>query len=70
MTATGTAFLKIQEVADLFSISRSTAFRMMQQQGWPRHQFGGETRFSDEAARADTLPAPGAQKVEARLQTC
>lgn len=44
--------LKIKEVADLFQISRSTAFRMMKAQSWPRHKFGTEIRFSTQDIEA------------------
>jgi len=34
----GPEFRKIQDVANLFRISRSTAFRMMKEQGWAEAQ--------------------------------
>ena len=59
-------FRKIHEVAALFRISRSTAFRMMKAQSWPRHKFGTEIRFSREdveAIRAMNHQAPPPPKV-------
>lgn len=35
-------FLKLAEVAALFQISRSTAYRLKKDQGWPSHRFGTE----------------------------
>lgn len=65
-------FRKIQEVADLFRISRSTAFRMMKEQGWPRHKFGTEIRFSAEdvaAIRAMNREVPPVPKVAPTVGT-
>lgn len=39
-------FIKIDEVARIFGISRSTAFRLKKAQHWPCHLFGTEIRFS------------------------
>jgi excisionase family DNA binding protein len=55
--------LTIGELAALFKISRSTAYRLKKEQRWPSHRFGTEIRFSAEdveaikALNADT-PAP------------
>lgn len=35
------------DVARLFGISRSTAFRMKKAQSWPHVRFGTEIRFTD-----------------------
>jgi excisionase family DNA binding protein len=37
----------ITEVARLFGISRSTAYRLKKQDQWPHHLFGTEIRFSE-----------------------
>jgi len=37
----------IGEVAELFKISRSTAYRMKKADSWPHHRFGTEIRFSE-----------------------
>jgi excisionase family DNA binding protein len=42
----------ISEVAELFQISRSTAYRLKKQDSWPNHRFGTEIRFSDEDIEA------------------
>ena len=39
-------FIDIGEVAKLFGISRSTAFRLKKAESWPHHRFGTEIRFS------------------------
>ena len=65
-------FRKIQEVAELFRISRSTAFRLMKEQGWPRHKFGTELRFSKEdveAIRAMNREVPPGPKVTPNVGT-
>ena len=38
--------LSIGDVAIIFGISRSTAFRMKKQQSWPHVRFGTEIRFT------------------------
>jgi excisionase family DNA binding protein len=38
----------IGEVARLFGISRSTAYRLKKADSWPFHRFGTEIRFSAE----------------------
>jgi excisionase family DNA binding protein len=51
----------IGEVAELFKISRSTAYRLKKADSWPHHRFGTEIRFSDEdieAIRAKYQQAP------------
>ena len=40
--------LTIGEVAALFKISRSSAYRLKKQDNWPCHRFGTELRFSPE----------------------
>ena len=40
--------LTITELAELFKISRSTAYRMKKEQSWPHIRFGTEIRFSPE----------------------
>lgn len=47
-------FRRIEEVARLFRISRSTAFRLMKEQGWSRHKFGIELRFSSSGSARKT----------------
>jgi excisionase family DNA binding protein len=42
----------IGEVARLFGISRSTAYRLNKQDNWPNHRFGTELRFSAEDIEA------------------
>jgi excisionase family DNA binding protein len=42
----------IGEVAALFQISRSTAYRLNKQDSWPNHRFGTELRFSAEDIEA------------------
>ena len=37
----------IGEVAEMFKISRSTAYRMKKADSWPHHRFGTEIRFSE-----------------------
>jgi len=53
----------IGEVAELFKISRSTAYRLKKQDSWPSHRFGTEIRFSPEdvaaiQAKYAQTPAP------------
>ena len=54
----------IGEVARLFGISRSTAYRLKKQDDWPHHRFGTEIRFSEDdietirAKYAQTPPEP------------
>lgn len=40
------------DIAEMFGISRSTAFRLKKQQGWPCVRFGTELRFTDEDVAA------------------
>lgn len=42
----------ISDVAELFGISRSTAFRLKKQQSWPHVRFGTEIRFTPEDVQA------------------
>ncbi|MFC8037806.1 helix-turn-helix transcriptional regulator [Paenarthrobacter sp. NPDC057355] len=45
--------LTTEEVAALFQISRSTAYRLKKKDSWPHHQFGErEIRFSAEDVKA------------------
>ena len=44
--------LTITELAELFKISRSTAYRMKKEQRWPHIRFGTEIRFSQENLEA------------------
>lgn len=62
---------KIEEVAAMFQISRSHAYRMKREQNWPHHVFGSEIRFSVEDIQAiqamhhkkpDPQPEPGRRK--------
>lgn len=53
----------IGQVAEMFQISRSTAYRLKKAQRWPCHMFGTEIRFSEadiEAIKAlnQQTPAP------------
>jgi len=53
----------IGEVAALFNISRSTAYRLKKSDSWPCHLFGTEIRFSAEdvaaiQAKYAQTPAP------------
>ena len=43
---------KIEEVAAMFKISRSHAYRLKREQQWPHHMFGSEIRFSAEDIQA------------------
>lgn len=49
----------IGDVADLFQISRSTAYRLKKQDNWPHHRFGTEIRFSE--ADVEAIQAKYAQ---------
>ncbi|MBT2568091.1 helix-turn-helix domain-containing protein [Arthrobacter sp. ISL-85] len=65
-------FRRIHQVAELFQISRSTAFRLMKEQAWPRHKFGTELRFSKEdveAIRAMNHEVPARPKVTPNVGT-
>jgi excisionase family DNA binding protein len=59
--------LTISQVAEMFQISRSTAYRLKKEQRWPHIRFGTEIRFSAEnveaikALNAQT-PAPEPRK--------
>lgn len=44
--------LTIGEVAKLFKISRSTAYRLNKADKWPNHRFGTELRYSPEDVAA------------------
>lgn len=41
-------FYTITEVAELFRITRSHAYRLKKQDNWPHHMFGDSLRFSPE----------------------
>jgi len=45
-------FYTITQVADLFSITRSHAYRLKKADRWPCHMFGDSLRFSPEDIRA------------------
>ena len=45
-------YLRIEDVAEMFQISRSEAFRLKKEQGWPSHRFGRSLRFSPEDIKA------------------
>jgi predicted DNA-binding transcriptional regulator AlpA len=40
------------DIAEMFGISRSTAFRLKRQQAWPCVRFGTEIRFTNEDVAA------------------
>lgn len=42
----------IEELAQMFKISRSHAYRLKQQQKWPHHMFGTQIRFSVDDIKA------------------
>ncbi len=44
--------LTIGQVAEMFQISRSTAYKLKKQQAWPHILFGTEIRFSAEDVEA------------------
>ena len=44
--------ITIGELAELFQISRSTAYRLKKDQRWPCIRFGTEIRFSQENVEA------------------
>lgn len=44
--------ITIGELAELFQISRSTAYRLKKSQAWPHIRFGTEIRFSPENVEA------------------
>ena len=44
--------ITITELAALFQISRSTAYRMKKEQRWPHVRFGTEIRFTAEDVEA------------------
>lgn len=57
--------LTIGELAALFKISRSTAYRLKKEQRWPCHRFGTEIRFSQadvQAIQALNAQAPAPEK--------
>ena len=65
-------FLDIGQVAQIFGISRSQAYRMNKAQQWPHHRFGTEIRFSEEdiqAIAALNKQEPPAKKVVPNVGT-
>jgi len=62
----------IGEVAALFNISRSTAYRLKKSDSWPCHLFGTEIRFSQEdiaAIQAKYAKAPAPDRRAPRIGT-
>jgi len=56
-------YITIGEIAVMFKISRSTAYRFKKRDSWPCHLFGTEIRFSPEdvatiQAKYAQTPAP------------
>jgi len=64
--------ITIGELAELFKISRSTAYRMKKEQNWPHIRFGTEIRFSQEnleAIKALNAQTPAPDRRAARIGT-
>jgi len=64
--------ITIGELAELFQISRSTAYRLKKSQNWPCHRFGTEIRFSPEnieAIKALNAQAPPEPRRAPRVGT-
>lgn len=64
--------LTIGQVAEMFQISRSTAYKLKKSQGWPCILFGTEIRFSPEdieAIKALNKQEPPAKKVVPNVGT-
>lgn len=64
--------IKIDELARLFGISRSTAYRLNKADSWPNHRFGTELRFSVEdieAIRAKYQQTPSEPRRTPRVGT-
>ena len=66
------ALITITELAELFKISRSTAYRMKKEQRWPHIRFGTEIRFSQEnleAIKALNAQTPAPDRRAPRIGT-
>jgi len=66
------ALITITELAELFKISRSTAYRMKKEQSWPHIRFGTEIRFSQEnleAIKALNAQTPAPDRRAPRIGT-
>jgi len=64
--------LTIGQVAEIFQISRSTAYRLKKQDRWPSHRFGTEIRFSPEdvaAIQAKYAQTPAPERRTPRIGT-
>jgi len=64
--------ITIGELAALFKISRSTAYRMKKEQRWPHIRFGTEIRFSQEnleAIKALNAQTPAPDRRAPRIGT-
>ena len=64
--------ITIGELAELFKISRSTAYRMKKEQSWPHIRFGTEIRFSQEnleAIKALNAQTPAPDRRAPRIGT-
>jgi len=64
--------ITIGELAELFKISRSTAYRMKKEQRWPHIRFGTEIRFSQEnleAIKALNAQTPAPDRRTPRIGT-
>lgn len=64
--------ITITELAELFKISRSTAYRMKKEQSWPHIRFGTEIRFSQEnleAIKALNAQTPAPDRRAPRIGT-
>ena len=64
--------ITIGELAELFQISRSTAYRLKKEQSWPHIRFGTEIRFSPEnieAIKALNAQAPPEPRRTPRVGT-
>jgi len=64
--------ITITELAELFKISRSTAYRMKKEQRWPHIRFGTEIRFSQEnleAIKALNAQTPAPDRRAPRIGT-
>lgn len=64
--------MTIGELARIFQISRSTAYRLKKQDSWPCYLFGTEIRFSEadvEAIRAKYQQTPSEPRRTPRVGT-
>ncbi|MFE4229174.1 helix-turn-helix domain-containing protein [Arthrobacter sp. NPDC056886] len=65
-------FITIDEIAVMFRISRSTAYRFKKRDNWPSHRFGTEIRFSPEdvaAIQAKYAQTPAPERRTPRIGT-